>query len=35
MGAAFLDETVTLWLALGGALVVGGVALAQRARSSA
>jgi drug/metabolite transporter (DMT)-like permease len=33
MGAAFLDETVTLWLAVGGALVLGGVALAQRARS--
>jgi drug/metabolite transporter (DMT)-like permease len=33
MGAAFLDETVTLWLAVGGALVVGGVAFAQRARA--
>jgi drug/metabolite transporter (DMT)-like permease len=32
MGAAFLDEPVTLWLALGGALVLGGVAAAQRAR---
>jgi drug/metabolite transporter (DMT)-like permease len=31
-GAVLLDETVTLWLALGGALVVGGVAVAQRAR---
>jgi drug/metabolite transporter (DMT)-like permease len=29
-GAIFLDEQVTLWLALGGALVVGGIALAQR-----
>jgi drug/metabolite transporter (DMT)-like permease len=28
-GAIFLDETVTLWLALGGALVVGGIAAAQ------
>ena len=33
MGAAFLDESVTLWLAVGGALVVGGVAYAQRARA--
>lgn len=32
MGAVFLDETVTAWLAVGGALVVGGVAVAQRAR---
>jgi drug/metabolite transporter (DMT)-like permease len=32
MGALFLDEAVTLWLAAGGALVVGGVAFAQRAR---
>jgi drug/metabolite transporter (DMT)-like permease len=32
MGATFLDEPVTLWLALGGALVLGGVAAAQRAR---
>jgi drug/metabolite transporter (DMT)-like permease len=32
MGAAFLDEPVTLWLVLGGALVLGGVAAAQRAR---
>ncbi|HXV34911.1 MAG TPA: DMT family transporter [Gaiellaceae bacterium] len=32
-GAVLLDETVTLWLALGGALVVGGVAVAQRARA--
>jgi drug/metabolite transporter (DMT)-like permease len=32
MGAAFLDEAVTIWLAVGGALVLGGVALAQRAR---
>jgi drug/metabolite transporter (DMT)-like permease len=30
-GAIFLDEPVTLWLALGGALVVGGIAVAQRA----
>jgi drug/metabolite transporter (DMT)-like permease len=28
-GAVFLDEPVTLWLALGGALVVGGIAAAQ------
>jgi drug/metabolite transporter (DMT)-like permease len=33
MGALFLDETVTAWLAVGGVLVLGGVALAQRARS--
>ena len=32
MGAVFLDETVTAWLAVGGALVVGGVAVAQLAR---
>jgi drug/metabolite transporter (DMT)-like permease len=32
MGAALLDEPVTLWLVLGGALVVGGVVAAQRAR---
>lgn len=29
-GAVLLDETVTLWLAVGGALVLAGVALAQR-----
>ncbi|MBA2616413.1 MAG: DMT family transporter [Actinobacteria bacterium] len=29
-GALFLDESVTAWLALGGLLIVGGVALAQR-----
>jgi len=29
-GALALDEEVTLWLALGAALVVGGIALAQR-----
>jgi drug/metabolite transporter (DMT)-like permease len=28
-GAIFLDEPVTLWLAVGGALVVGGIAAAQ------
>ncbi|HET8968979.1 MAG TPA: DMT family transporter [Gaiellaceae bacterium] len=28
-GALFLDETVTLWLALGGLLVIGGIATAQ------
>jgi drug/metabolite transporter (DMT)-like permease len=28
-GAIFLDEAVTIWLALGGALVVGGIAAAQ------
>jgi drug/metabolite transporter (DMT)-like permease len=33
MGAAFLDESVTPWLAVGGALVLGGVAAAQRSRS--
>jgi drug/metabolite transporter (DMT)-like permease len=32
MGALFLDEPITIWLAVGGALIVGGVALAQRAR---
>ena len=31
-GAVFLDEQVTLWLALGGALVVGGIAAAQGVR---
>jgi drug/metabolite transporter (DMT)-like permease len=31
IGAAFLGESVTLWLLLGGALVIGGVAVAQRA----
>ena len=31
-GAIFLDEPVTIWLALGGALVVGGIALAQGVR---
>ena len=31
-GAVLLDERVTLWLVVGGALVVGGVAAAQRAR---
>jgi drug/metabolite transporter (DMT)-like permease len=33
-GAIFLDEPVTIWLALGGALVVGGIATAQGARLS-
>jgi drug/metabolite transporter (DMT)-like permease len=28
-GAIFLDEQVTIWIALGGALVVGGIAAAQ------
>ena len=32
MGALLLDEPVTLWLVVGGALVVGGVVVAQRAR---
>ncbi len=32
MGAVILDEPVTLWLAAGGALVLGGVAAAQRSR---
>ena len=31
IGAVVLDETVTLWLVLGGALVVGGIASAQGA----
>ena len=31
MGALLLDEAVTVWLAIGGVLVLGGVALAQRA----
>jgi drug/metabolite transporter (DMT)-like permease len=30
IGALVLGETVTIWLALGAALVVGGIALAQR-----
>jgi drug/metabolite transporter (DMT)-like permease len=30
IGAVVLDEPVTIWLALGAALVVGGIALAQR-----
>jgi drug/metabolite transporter (DMT)-like permease len=30
MGALLLDEPVTPWLVAGGALIVGGVALAQR-----
>lgn len=32
IGAIVLDEPVTLWLAAGGALVLGGVAAAQRSR---
>lgn len=32
MGAVLLDEPVTLWLAVGGAFVLGGVAAAQRSR---
>lgn len=32
-GALLLDETVTVWLGVGGALVLGGIALAQRART--
>ena len=31
IGAVILDEPVTLWLALGGALVIGGIATAQGA----
>ena len=31
-GAIFLDELVTIWLALGGALVIGGIAAAQGVR---
>jgi drug/metabolite transporter (DMT)-like permease len=34
-GAIVLDETVTPWLVLGAALVVGGIALAQRAPARA
>ena len=30
IGAIVLDEPLTVWLALGGTLVVGGIALAQR-----
>ena len=30
-GALVLDEPVTIWLAVGGALAIGGIALAQRA----
>jgi drug/metabolite transporter (DMT)-like permease len=33
MGAFFLDEPITVWLAVGGALILGGVALAQRSRA--
>ena len=33
IGAVTLDEPVTIWLGIGGALVVAGVALAQQARS--
>ena len=33
-GAIFLGEPVTIWLALGGALVVGGIAAAQGVQSS-
>jgi drug/metabolite transporter (DMT)-like permease len=32
-GAVLLDETVTVWLGVGGGLVLGGIALAQRART--
>jgi drug/metabolite transporter (DMT)-like permease len=32
-GAVLLDETVTVWLAVGGALVLAGVAAAQRAKA--
>ena len=31
IGAIVLDETVTPWLVLGGALVIGGIVLTQRA----
>ena len=34
MGALFLDEPITVWLAAGGALILAGVALAQRARGA-
>jgi drug/metabolite transporter (DMT)-like permease len=34
IGAVVLDEEVTVWLLLGAALVVGGIALAQRAPSA-
>jgi drug/metabolite transporter (DMT)-like permease len=33
-GAVLLDEPVTVWLALGGGLIVGGIALAQRAAAA-
>ena len=35
IGAIVLDETVTPWLVLGGALVIGGIVLTQRASASA
>ena len=35
IGAVALDEALTAWLVLGGALVVGGIALAQRTLASA
>lgn len=35
IGAIVLDETLTAWLVLGGALVVGGIALAQRTPAKA
>jgi drug/metabolite transporter (DMT)-like permease len=35
IGAVVLDESVTAWLLVGGALVVGGIALAQRAPAQA
>jgi drug/metabolite transporter (DMT)-like permease len=35
IGAVVLDESVTAWLLVGGALVVGGIALAQRAPAEA
>jgi drug/metabolite transporter (DMT)-like permease len=34
IGAVVLDESVTAWLVVGGALVVGGIALAQRASAA-
>jgi drug/metabolite transporter (DMT)-like permease len=34
IGAVVLDESVTAWLLVGGALVVGGIALAQRASTA-
>jgi drug/metabolite transporter (DMT)-like permease len=34
MGALFLGEPISVWLAVGGALILTGVAVAQRARGA-